>query len=69
MKNQENMIPPKGQNNLLVTDPKNMIIQDLPNKIFKNSYFKETQGATRKHKDNSTKSGNQSMNKMSLTKR
>lgn len=35
MKNQENMIPPKGQNNLPITDPKNMAMQDLPNKKFR----------------------------------
>lgn len=47
MKTQENMIPPKGQNNFPVTDPKDMAIQDLPNKNFKKQLF---QGNSRSYK-------------------
>lgn len=61
MKNQGNMSSPKDNNNPPVTEIKGAEFCNLANKEIK-SYFEETQQATEKHKDNSTKSAKKYMN-------
>lgn len=65
-KTSRNITPPKNHNNLPVTDHKGMAILDLPNEKFKIAVLGKLNEI--QNKDNSTKSGKQSMNKMSLKK-
>lgn len=49
VKNQGNMIPLKEQGKLPVTDPKEMAIHELPDRIQNNS-SKDAQRSTREHR-------------------